>query len=214
VPARAGGAGPAKGDWLGSVLLTEGQHTPGASPPAEAIKPGQRKVPLYAVPLGARQSPPDAAVVMVRGPNHTVFKDVDATIDIRFKITGLAAQDFTLELHREGAERKLLARKTISHDGQDRQYTESIPARMDEPGTQTITATIKPVKPDVKETRTDNNARSTTVSVADDKAKVLLVDGEARWEWHYLHTALSRDRAVELKSVVFDQPRLDEGLTP
>src|SRR5262249_48008398 len=44
--------------------------------------------------------------------------------------------------------------------------------------------------------------------------KVLLVDGEARWEWHYLHTALSRDRAVELKSVVFDQPRLDEGLTP
>jgi hypothetical protein len=206
-------AGPVKGDLLGIVLLTDGQHNTGDPPTAEAIKLGQRKVPIYPVVLGARKSPPDAAVVMVRGPNHTVFKDVDATIDVRFKITGLAAQDFTLQLHREGAERKLLATKTISHDGKDRDYTESIPVRMDQAGTQTITATIKPVRADVKETRLDNNSRATTVSVADDKAKVLLVDGEARWEWHYLHTALKRDRAIELKSVVFDQPRLDDSLT-
>src|SRR5262249_18806741 len=38
-------------------------------------------------------------------------------------------------------------------------------------------------------------------------------DGEARWELHYLATALQRDRLVELKTVVFDQPRLNERLS-
>jgi hypothetical protein len=50
--------------------------------------------------------------------------------------------------------------------------------------------------------------------VADDKAKVLVVDGEARWEYHYLATALQRDPTMKLDRVVFHQPRLERGLTP
>jgi hypothetical protein len=84
---------------------------------------------------------------------------------------------------------------------------------MDETGTQTLAATIKPVNPSVKETRLDNNRLATTISVADDRAKVLLVDGEARWELHYLATALQRDRLIDLKTVVFEQPRLDQRLS-
>ena len=41
---------------------------------------------------------------------------------------------------------------------------------------------------------------------------MLLVDGEARWELHYLATALQRDRLVDLKTIVFEQPRLNETL--
>jgi hypothetical protein len=37
---------------------------------------------------------------------------------------------------------------------------------------------------------------------------VLLIDGEARWEFHYLFNVLQRDRAMQLQSVVFAQPRL------
>src|SRR5207253_1359477 len=37
---------------------------------------------------------------------------------------------------------------------------------------------------------------------------------EARWEFHYLATALKRDRTMKLESVVFQQPRLDDSLTP
>ena len=44
------------------------------------------------------------------------------------------------------------------------------------------------------------------VRVADDKARVLLVDGEARWEFQYLRNALARDPRVAVDAVVFRQP--------
>src|SRR5207237_4930739 len=72
-------------------------------------------------------------------------------------------------------------------------------------GTQTLTVTARPVP---GETCSDNNSRPVVINVADDKAKVLLVDGEARWEYHYLANALLRDRTVQLQSVVLAQPRL------
>src|SRR5207237_953906 len=43
---------------------------------------------------------------------------------------------------------------------------------------------------------------------ADDKAHVLLIDGEARWEYHYLASALARDRGLDVKAVLFEQPRI------
>jgi hypothetical protein len=208
--------GSGRGKVLGVVLLTDGQHNSGPPPGAKARELGERKVPIFPVALGARKSPPDAAIVSIRGPNHTVFKDVDTVLDVRFKIAGMKAQEFLLEVHREGNQKKLLASRTIGHDGKDRRYTESISVRLDEVGTQTITATIRPVQPEVgpKETRSDNNQLSTTIAVADDRAKVLLVDGEARWEYHYLATALGRDRLVDLTPIVFQQPRLNDRLTP
>src|SRR5262249_34452163 len=70
----------------------------------------------------------------------------------------------------------------------------------------------RPADPKAREARTDNNSRSTTVNVSDDQMKVLLIDGEARWEYHYLATALKRDRTLRVKNIVFQQPRLDDRL--
>src|SRR5262249_13786561 len=54
-----------------------------------------------------------------------------------------------------------------------------------------------------------NRSRSALIKVVEDQSEVLLIDGEARWEQHYLATALSRDPMVKkVKSVIFTQPRL------
>ncbi|HTU20170.1 MAG TPA: hypothetical protein VMG10_19050 [Gemmataceae bacterium] len=207
-------SGPGQGKVLGIVLLTDGQHNAGEPPTVKARELGERHLPIYPIALGARQPPPDAAMVAVQAPN-AVFKDVDTPVEATFKITGLPAQDFLVELHRMGKDGKqILAERIVHHQGKDRTYSESFPVRMDEVGTQTLQATIRPVNPDTKETRGDNNDRATTVSVADDKANVLLIDGEARWEYHYLATALKRDRTMKVESVVFHQPRLNENLRP
>jgi hypothetical protein len=205
--------GAGQGKVIAVVLFSDGQHNLGAPPAASARELGERQVPIYPIALGARQGPPDAAIVSVRGPDYTVFKDVEAVFDVRFKISGLPAQDFVVELLREGKDRKPLLSRTVHHEGQDRLYTESFPVKMAEPGTQTITARIRPVQPGVEELTGENNQLSTTVSVADDRAKVLVIDGEARWEYHYLTTALARDRLVDLNTIVFEQPRLDERLS-
>lgn len=203
-------SGPGRGKILGVVVLTDGQHNSGEPPTLKARELGERGVPVFPVALGEKASPPDVAVVSVRGPNHTVFKDVDTDLTVRFRVSGMKAQELFVEIHREGKERTFLAGRAIQHDGTDREYRERFPVRMQDVGTQTVTATVKPIRPDPaqKETVADNNALSTTVAVADDRARVLLVDGEARWEYHYLATALGRDRLVQLKTVVFEQPRV------
>ncbi len=57
-------------------------------------------------------------------------------------------------------------------------------------------------------------AAQITIQVADDKAKVLLVDGEARWEFRYLRNALLRDPRVAVETLVFRQPKSEGGVTP
>jgi hypothetical protein len=207
-------ATPGQGKVLGIVLLTDGQHNTGEPPTAKARELGERGLPIYPIALGERRPPPDAVLVSIKAPN-AVFKDVEAPVEVTYKITGLAAQDFLVELHRvDKDDKKVLAERVVHHGGRDRTYTESFPVQMDEAGTQTLLATVRPVNPDTKETRADNNSRRTTINVADDKAKVQLIDGEARWEYHYLAASLKRDKTLKVESVVFEQPRLHDDLDP
>lgn len=201
-------------ELLGVVLLTDGQHNSGESPVKKAIELGERKIPIYPVALGSRLPPPDIAMVGVKAP-HTVFKNVDAPIEVRFRIAGLPAQDVRVELRVEGEttvpeER----RRTVHHNGKDHEYSERFTVRLDKAGSQTLIATVQSADPNTKETSAENNSRSVVLNVADEKAKVLLVDGEARWEFHYLSTALQRDRTMKLDSVVFNQPRIARDLPP
>jgi hypothetical protein len=141
------------------------------------------------------------ALVGVKAP-PAVFKDVDAPVEARFKITGLPAQEVVVELQRPG---QPTLEERVRHDGTDRYHTVRFQVRLDKPGTQALTVTARPVD---GEARTDNNGRPVVINVADDKARVLLIDGEARWEFHYLASALVRDRIMQVDSVVFSQPRL------
>ncbi len=201
-------AGPGQGKVLGVVLLTDGQHNYDESPVKKAAEMGDRGLPIYPVALGARRPPPDAAVISVKAP-PSVFRDVDVNVEVRFKVSGMAAQDFVIKLT-GGADRQELGRHVYRHDGRDQERTETFQIRLDKVGVRTLVASVEPADPTERETRTDNNSRSVAVNVTDDKAKVLLVDGEARWEYHYLATALQRDRRMQLQTVVFNQPRLSE----
>jgi hypothetical protein len=194
-------SGPEQSRILGVVLLTDGQHNYGPSPVPKAIELGEHHLPVYPIVLGPRQAPPDVALVGVRAPS-SVFKDVDVPVEARVKVSGMPAQEFVIELSRpEGPSLE----ERLRHNGGDRQYNVRFQARLSQVGTQTLTVTARPKD---GETRADNNSRSVVVNVADDKAKALLVDGEARWEFHYLANALVRDRTVQMQSVVFSQPRL------
>src|SRR5207248_7566132 len=97
---------------------------------------------------------------------------------------------------------------TIKHDGNDQEYVESFQVRLDKEGRQSVVVTVKPQEEGLKETNDANNQQSVMINVADDTSKVLVVDGEGRWEFHYLWQALLRDRSMKVKSVLFQQPRL------
>ncbi len=205
---------PGQGGVLGVVLLTDGQHNSGASPSEAAAELGKRGVPVFPVALGSRRPPPDAAIVSVRGGSQNFYKDVDGVIDVKVKITGMPVGHFLVELKHDGKKDEAAPPKTIEHDGKDRTYPLSFTVKLDAVGQKTLTASVRPLFEGAKEAVASNNALSTTVSVADDRVRVLLADGQGRWEYHYLATALERDRLVELKKVLFEQPRIDGRLTP
>ena len=204
---RSGGRAPI----LGVIVLTDGQdnvqHLPGNSPIDKALRLRNQKIPLYPVALGALTPPADVNVLAMEAP-PVAFKDVEVAVKVRFKVVGMKAQDLTVKIHRPGEEDKPLDQRTIKHDGKDQEYVESLQVTLDKEGQQAIVATVRPVDKEAREARTDNNQQTTVLNVADDQSKVLLIDGEARWEFHYIWNALLRDRSMKVKSVVFTQPRL------
>jgi hypothetical protein len=215
-----GGLG--EGKLLGIVVLTDGQHNWGLSPSNKARELGQRGVPIYFVGIGARDPPPDLAVLSVKATPPTVFKNAYSTIEARVLVNNLPPGKVRVTLTfpdaGDGKQRDPLVEE-IDHDGTSGPRLVTFIARMERPGTETLTVNAEHLPTDPndprKDTRPENNTRGVVVNVSPDKAKVLLVDGEIRWEFHYLHTALIRDETMETTSVVFDQPRLgavnDEG---
>jgi hypothetical protein len=195
------------GPLLGVIVLTDGQHNLGGSPLAQAKELAARGVPIYPIALGARQPPPDIAVVEVRAP-PTAFKDVDTPVDARIKVTGLPAQEIRIELHRPGKPLGKDNIHTLKHDGVDRTYAVSFQTRLEEAGNHRLEVTAAPADPATREVTAENNALAAVVRVGAEKIRVLLVDGEARWEYHYVAAALARDKAVTLDRVLFLQPRL------
>ncbi len=59
------------------------------------------------------------------------------------------------------------------------------------------------VPPQPGELLPDNNARTTPVSIRQEKLRVLVVESVPRWEYRYLRNALSRDPGVELSCLLF-----------
>src|SRR5262249_146322 len=162
-------SGAGEGKVLGVVLLSDGQHNWGPSPVKKAIEMGEHKLPVFAVPLGARQPPPDVAVVSVKAP-PAVFKDVDTQIEARVKVRGTKDRQQTAVPPTAPGPAPLV--EPIDHDGSDRYHTVRFQVRLDKAGVQALTVHAKPVE---GETTTANNSRPVVINVADDKAKVLLI---------------------------------------
>jgi hypothetical protein len=199
---------------LGVVVLTDGRHNAGDPPVKKANELGERHLPIYPIAMGGKQPPPDISVQSVKAP-AAVYKEDAASVDVHFHVAGLGKQDVSVELSRgAGKDKKLVEKKVIHHDGADRDYDEHFSVKMDESGAQTLTVEVKAADPNFKEAVAANNSRSAVVNVAKDQVKALIIDGEARWEYHYLSSAMHRDKTMKVEDVVFDQPRLNPNLKP
>ncbi len=193
---------------LGVVLLTDGRHNWGESPALRARELGERKVPVHSIAIAPKDPPTDIAVVTAQAQAATVFKGSMVPIEVGVRINGWPAGPVkvTLDFPADAqGNRKPQLEETIEHDGRDAVYPLTFKAKMDDPGPQLMTVTADGGN---KDRFPENNKRQARVNVVKDRAKVMLIDGEARWEFHYLHTCLGRDPNMDIRSVVFRQPRL------
>lgn len=184
---------------LGVVVLTDGRDNGGHDPTGVASRLGNTQAPVFPVLIGSRLRPKDLAVGSLDYP-QTAFKDDRPVLKATLNTAGFEGQEITVKLQPEAGDPVL---KTITPAGP--QVELDFPLPVGQLGRHEFTLSTDPLP---GETRKDNNSRNFAMTVVDDKVRVLLIDGEARWEFRYIDNALKRDTRVELYSVVFDQPYL------
>jgi hypothetical protein len=209
----------------GVILLTDGQHNPppeasgNSTPGAIAAELGKQHIPVYPIGMGLEPkspqkhspAPPDVAVEIDDAPD-TVLKDAQAgkSENVKVKahvlVSELMPQELRVDLLLDG---KPIDHRIVNHTDRER-YPVEFAASLTQEGTHKLTVRVKEVP---GEGYTGNNEASHLVKVVEDFSDVLLIDGEARWDHHYLATALARDSMVKkLDRVVFEQPRLNPRL--
>ncbi|CAN5316007.1 hypothetical protein BH11PLA2_BH11PLA2_00100 [soil metagenome] len=187
---------------LGVVLLTDGRHNWGDGPLPLARELGDRSVPVFSIAVAPKDAPPDVAILSARAAAANVFKGSTVPIDVAVRVSGWPVGKLPVTLTRPDG--KSLTEE-IDHKGPDAVYQLTFQAKMEEPGPQYLTAKVDAGP---KDRFPENNARNVRVNVVKDRAKVLLIDGDTRWEFHYLHTCLGRDPNMDVRSIVFRQPRI------
>ena len=189
---------------LGVVLVTDGRRNALGDTAATVDRLAARGIPVYPVLVGSTTPPRDAAIASIKAPEG-VYKGDVANIEATLKLDGYAGREVAVTLERPGASP---LRRTVRGPDDGSRPVVSFRVPMEEAGLVPLSIAVPPLDGD---TRPDNDRRAFSVQVADDKAKVLLVDGEARWEFRYLRNALVRDPHVDVDAVIFHQPETTGG---
>jgi hypothetical protein len=208
-----------KDGLIGVVIFSDGQHNWGHPPGELAYQLGHTdskpRVPVYTVVCGAKVPPPDLAIVSLKAAPPIVFKNGIAELDLRVAAHNLPEGKIKVTVAYPDApelpDRKPIV-EFIEFDGMNQPPPRTIPVKMERAAAEKLTVSVELLPKDggtVEDRFPENNTRQVVVTVAPDKAKVLVVDGEARWELHYLQSVLNRDETMETNSVVFGQPRLN-----
>ena len=184
---------------IGVVLLTDGRDTTEHDPTMAARSLGRSGIPVFPVVFGSRKKPADISVVDLDFPT-TVFKGDTPRLTVTLGTTGFVGREIDVLLTPEAG---AVIRKKVTPDGATADVQFDLAAET--PGRQVFTVSTTEQQGEI---RTDNNSTQFAMTVIDDTIRVLLLDGEARWEFRFIDNAYRRDSRVDVSQVVFDQPFL------
>lgn len=189
---------------IGNVVLTDGQHNAGRDPVEAAQRLGTLRTPVLPVMIGSQERPRDLSIISVDYP-QVVFKKDTPVLKARIAADGFRGEEIVVNLeHEDGTIETTTA--VVPPAGVGPAIVDvDFPLEAEEVGRKEFTLKTE-VRP--KETRDDNNDREIAFKVVEDKSRVLVVEGDARWEFRFIDNALARDDRIELHHVLFEQPYL------
>ncbi len=184
------------------IFLTDGQTTDGDTILKAAEGARRADVPLYLVGLGDPQPPRNIEVADME-VDDVAFVDDVIPFSARLTSQGFAGEELTLRLSEQATpngQPRLLTTKTIKAPPDGR--TIRIPELDHRPReTGEITYIIESVPKDREQSTADNRVMR-KVSVKKEKLKILLVDGQPRYEYRYLKNFLERDETIQLSALL------------
>lgn len=186
------------------VLLTDGQTTDGESLSRAAELAARKEVPLFTVGLGSPEPARDLELTELL-VDEVVFVDDLVRFQAKLLSRGFEGQEVTV---------RLLERPPGSTDASAAREIEAVkikappdgqPARVElrhrPKATGEFVYTLE-VEPRPRELQAENNRIRRAVNVRKEKLKVLLVDGDPRYEYRYLKNYLEREETIDLNVVL------------
>ncbi len=179
------------------VILSDGINTDGPDLTEAAAYARRKSVPLFAVGIGDDKPVRDLELSDLLVEEVVFAGDV---VNLEFKLTGtgFAGREVRIVL-RERERPGVLASMdaTVGPDGQPQRLR--LPYRTNEVGEFRYVVEVEALD---GELGTKNNRQERTVTVSDQKIRVLLVQGEPSYEFRFLANMLNRDSSIELNYVL------------
>ncbi len=203
------GAGGARSDVpvAGIVLVTDGRHNTRGSEERLLSQVSSAATPVYPVLIGTREKPRDLAIARIDAPRQPVSQNDHPLVRAQLRTSGFEGEQITVVLEPAPGQPGEVQSQTIHVAGPTAEVSFKLDASQLGRFQYHVRTSVLP-----DETRDDNNTRSFFLTVVDDQADVLLIDGEARWEFRFLDNALKRDEHVNVQEVLFRQPYM--GVLP
>lgn len=185
------------------VVLTDGDWNLGKSPITAATRLQANGVPVFAVGVGSEKYLPDIALTSVVVPAYGL---VGEQIFIPFTIRSHLGRDVKTRVQLLVGGTEATAKEiTIPAHGQVQDGVLWFPQR---DGAQALTLKL-PVERE--ELRADNNQQNFAITIRRETLRVLVIDSLPRWEYRFLHNALSRDPVVEVKCLLYSPAGVSAG---
>ncbi len=177
------------------VLASDGDWNSGGSPAGVAERMRAKDIPIIAVPVGSKNQLPDLELLSLDLPSFGITgKTVQIPVSIESSLPRATNTKLRLTISDGTVEEKELVVQAM--------------------GRTTTTLSWKPttagsfqVKVDLNshpdELIADNNQRSASIAIREERLKVLVVESTPRWEYRYLRNALSRDPGVDVSCLLF-----------
>ena len=221
-----------KGQPLAAIIMLSDGASNGGVHPLDWNRVGDKvadhlRVPVFTLPIGTE--PENIRLVTATMP-QAVFPGDLVPIQVRLETTpGFAGKEVELTVLSEGkplmlvspgsppAPHKMVKLKDPETD-KEPQFEELAFLLTPEMGkTEDGTKGAKHIKLDIRvtplpgESNKDDNQKTHTVQIINEKIKVLYVEGRPRWEYRFLKTLLMRDRSLAVKFLLtegdLDLPR-------
>jgi len=179
----------------GLVLISDGRFNTGEGPSSCAEFLRNKGIRAWAVGVGADRDPKNVRIQDLVG-NEAVYLNDPVLFEVRFASTGLAGAKAVLKLTEasgEGAVQRTVHMQDVTLEGGEQRV--SIRFAPERAGKYVFTAEIEPLEDEIS---TEDNTRSMSVKVLEERIKVLLVSGKPTFEYRYVKNLLMREKSASV----------------
>ncbi|MDP6635920.1 MAG: VWA domain-containing protein [Phycisphaerae bacterium] len=164
----------------------------------------ESKVPLYGVAVGDPEPPKNLTVAALQAPRE-IRKDSEAEFTATVTHRNLDGESVSVRLQERlageknwvdtGVAENLVLAESRSEDSQSRSLqTAALIYTPTKLGDFAFRAVIEPVAGEEK--TSDNNSPASTVTISENRIRILVISGDAGWEFQYLRNFLVRQREL------------------